>query len=96
MTTRSYMGPIQPIQTVWFAGLSTRGSLAFQVFPAWAAEVGVRARLHGIDLPPGAPAERYRAFVRDLRSRQHVVGAVVTAHKVALFESARDELDHVD
>jgi hypothetical protein len=41
--------------------------------------------LVGIDLPPHAPPEQYRAVVQFLREDELSLGGLVTTHKIDLF-----------
>jgi shikimate 5-dehydrogenase len=75
---------------LWFVGVSTSGSRAIGLFPRWCAALGIEAELVPVDLPLGAPAEAYRRLVANLGADQEAVGAVVTTHKVALFEAAAE------
>ncbi|MGI3780510.1 MAG: hypothetical protein ACRYG2_06995, partial [Janthinobacterium lividum] len=54
--------PPAPAQepTMYFVGVSTGASSIRTTFPRWAAELGLDARLEGIDLPIHAPAGTYR------------------------------------
>jgi shikimate dehydrogenase len=75
---------------VWFVGVSTSGSSAIALFPGWCAALGIDAELVPVDLPIGAPAKAYRQLVADLGADEEAAGAVVTTHKVALFETSAD------
>lgn len=80
-----------------FIGVSTAGSSIQRVFPAWAAALGLGdAALAGVDLPPGAPAAAHRAVVAALRDDPRIGGALVTTHKIDLFNACRDLFDEVD
>jgi shikimate 5-dehydrogenase len=52
--------------------------------------------MHGLDLPPGAPAEDYRRAVERMRDDPDVLGALVTTHKLDLLRAARDLFDELD
>jgi len=85
------------VPTMYFIGVTTGSSSIRTVFPRWAAELGLGdVRLVGIDLPIHAPRERYRRVVdfiaRDTLSR----GALVTTHKIDLYDACRDMFDEVD
>ena len=53
-------------------------------------------RLVGHDLPIHAPREQYRDLVRRIKSDEHARGALITTHKIDLFEACRDMFDAVD
>jgi len=68
-----------------------------RLFPAWATELGLRdVRLVGCDLPIHAERERYREIVEQIRIGKRERGALVTTHKISLFEACRDLFDGVD
>ncbi|TMB79792.1 MAG: shikimate dehydrogenase [Chloroflexi bacterium] len=80
-----------------FIGVSTQQSAAMRLFPAWATELGLRdVRLVGCDLPIHAERERYREIVEQIRIGKRERGALVTTHKISLFEACRDLFDGVD
>lgn len=80
-----------------FVGVSTTGSSIFQVFPAWAEELGLLTRtLRGYDLPLDASPGRYREAVTTIRDDPRCRGALVTTHKMAIFRHARAEFDELD
>lgn len=77
-------------ETVWFVGATTASSIVHQTFPLWARVLDVDARVEGRDLPIGSAAGAYRALLDDMVAMPGVVGAVITVHKVALFEAAAE------
>jgi shikimate dehydrogenase len=79
-----------------FVGVSTASSSIMQVFPLWSDILGLDAELVGLDLPIGAPREAYRAAVAEIQQDPACAGALVTTHKIALFDAARDMFDHLD
>ena len=67
------------------------------MFHAWAKELDLGdVRLVGCDLPIHAAPERYREVVARIKSDEHTVGALVTTHKIDLFDACRDLFDGVD
>jgi shikimate dehydrogenase len=82
-------------RTMHFIGVTTGQSSIMQVFPAWAAELGLDAVLHGIDFPPNDTAEHYRAAVRFIKHDELSLGALVTTHKINLYKACRDLFDGV-
>jgi shikimate 5-dehydrogenase len=77
--------------TMVFIGVSTGGSFINRLFPVWAELLGLSgARLAGIDLPPGVAAGPLRAAVAAIAGDPAVAGALVTTHKIAVAEHARD------
>lgn len=84
-------------QTFTFIGVSTGASAATRLFPAWARELGLGdVRLVGCDLPLHAPREQYREVVMRIKGDESARGALVTTHKIDLFDACRDLFDSVD
>jgi shikimate 5-dehydrogenase len=79
-----------------FVGVSTASSSIMSVFPLWSDQLGLDAELVGLDLPLGAPAEAYRRAVAEIQGDPACVGALVTTHKIAVFDAARDMFDELD
>ena len=53
-------------------------------------------RLVGCDLPLHTEPSRYREVVERIKRDERSVGALITAHKIDVFESCRDLIDEVD
>jgi shikimate 5-dehydrogenase len=79
-----------------FVGVSTASSSIMKVFPLWSDILGLDAELTGLDIPLDAPAEAYRRAVAEIRDDPACVGALVTTHKIAVFDAARDMFDELD
>jgi shikimate dehydrogenase len=79
-----------------FVGVSTASSSIMKVFPLWSDILGLDAELAGLDIPLDAPAESYRRAVAEIRDDPSCVGALVTTHKIAVFDAARDMFDELD
>lgn len=79
-----------------FVGVDTRGSSIRRIFPRWAAILGLHAELVGRDVPLEAPPDVFRAVVEEIRSDPQIRGALVTSHKVSIYQHARDRIDEVD
>lgn len=83
--------------TFYFIGVTTGSSSIRTVFPRWAVELGLGdVELVGIDITPHAPAEQYREVVDFLAADPLSLGALVTTHKIDLYEAARDHFAEVD
>jgi len=83
--------------TFYFIGVSTAASSIRQVFPRWAAELGLGdVDFVGIDMPLHAPAEDYRRVVQFFRDDELSIGALVTTHKLDLYQAAADLFDYSD
>lgn len=80
-----------------FVGVSTGQSSIMRVFPVWARILGLpTARLVGHDVPLGAQDEQYRDLVKRLRDDDTCAGALITTHKVRVYEAAADLFDELD
>ncbi len=83
--------------TMYFIGVTTGQSSIMKVFPYWMGILGrPEVRLEGVDLPLHGDAEDYRRAVAQIKHDPLSLGALVTAHKINLFEAARDMFDFVD
>jgi shikimate 5-dehydrogenase len=89
--------PPESLDTFTFVGVTTKQSAATRLFPAWAHVLGLSdVRLVGCDLPVHADSRRYRDVVERIKSDVHARGALVTTHKIDLFEACRDLFDGID
>ncbi len=80
-----------------FVGVTTGSSSINQVFPHWAEILGLPTeRLVGHDLPLDADDGQYRDLVRQIRDDPAHRGALVTTHKLRLYQAAHDLFDEVD
>ncbi|MET1017290.1 MAG: shikimate dehydrogenase [Leifsonia flava] len=80
-----------------FVGVSTSGSSIMTIFPRWAEILDLPTRtLIGHDLPLDATPADYRALVEAIRDDPEHLGALVTTHKMGLFEAASDLFDELD
>jgi shikimate 5-dehydrogenase len=53
-------------------------------------------RLVGVDLPLHAKPARYREVVQRIKAGENELGALITTHKIDVFEACRDLFDAVD
>ncbi|WP_445155554.1 shikimate dehydrogenase family protein [Arthrobacter sp. Hor0625] len=84
----SYMG---------FVGVTTSGSSIMKIFPEWARILHLPTdRLTGHDLPLGAGRDQYRELVTRIRDDASHRGALVTTHKMDLYQAAHDLFDEID
>jgi shikimate 5-dehydrogenase len=67
-----------------------------RVFPKWAEALGIKAVIKGINLPPHAPGEDYRRVIDFIKNDPLSLGALVTTHKLDLFNACRDMFDYID
>ena len=85
------------VPTFYFIGVTTGRSSIRVVFPRWAAELGLGdVQLAGIDLPLHAPRDAYRRVVDFVAHDPLSLGALVTTHKIDLYEACRDMFDRID
>ena len=83
--------------TLYFIGVTTGSSSIQTVFPLWAQQLGLEgAVLQGIDLQLHAPAEQYRTVVEFIKADPLSLGALVTTHKIDLYNAASDLFDYID
>lgn len=80
-----------------FVGVTTGASSIMRVFPAWADVLGLPTRrLVGHDIPLGAPPEVFRDVVTGISDDPKHHGALVTTHKMSVFEHSGDLFDELD
>ncbi|MEP1931493.1 MAG: shikimate dehydrogenase [Roseibium sp.] len=83
--------------TFYFIGVTTGKSSIMKVFPKWADYLGLGdVDIKGIDLIPHDTVESYRAVVHFLKTDPLSLGALVTTHKLDLFEACKDLFDEID
>ena len=83
-------------QTMYFIGVTTGQSSINDVFPRWAEVMGLDAQLVGIDHEIHDDPQAYRETVKFLRREEKARGALVTTHKIDLFDAAKDLFDLFD
>lgn len=82
--------------TMYFIGVTTAASSIHAIFPKWTAEMGIQnASLVGIDCIPNDRPERYRDIVAFIKREPFALGALVTTHKLTLFDAASDLFDEI-
>jgi shikimate 5-dehydrogenase len=83
--------------TMYFIGVTTGQSSMTRLFPLWVRALGLdAAQLIGLNLPLHAASEQYRKIVAHLKADPLSLGALITTHKVDLFNAAGDMLDSLD
>lgn len=83
--------------TFYFIGVTTAKSSIMRVFPEWARHLGLGdVEMKGIDFVPHDRPERYREAVAFLKSDPLSLGALVTTHKLDLYEACSDMFDEID
>lgn len=83
--------------TMYFVGVTTEKSSIMKLFPLWAKELGLDgAVLKGIDIAIHAPEEDYRQVVSFIKNDPLSLGALVTTHKIDLYNACKDLFDFLD
>lgn len=85
------------VPTMDFIGVTTTRSSIMRVFPLWMRELGrPEVALEGVDLKIHDEPRAYRAAVAQIKHDPLSLGALVTTHKIDLYEAARDLFDFLD
>ena len=83
--------------TMYFIGVTTSASSIMKIFPKWAEALGLGdVAIVGVDLPLHAPREDYRAVADFIKNDPLSLGALVTTHKIDLFNACRDMFGYID
>ncbi|MCB6286399.1 shikimate dehydrogenase family protein [[Clostridium] scindens] len=83
--------------TLYFIGVTTGQSSIMKVFPKWADALRLKdAVIKGIDFAPHSSAEEYREAVTFIKNDPLSLGALVTTHKIDLFNTCKDLFEYVD
>ena len=82
--------------TMYFIGVTTGSSSIMKVFPDWAEALGINAVMKGIDIAIHEKPEVYREVVDFIKNDPLSMGALVTTHKLDLYEAAKDMFDYLD
>lgn len=83
--------------TMYFIGVTTTQSSIMKLFPLWARELGLNdAVIKGIDIAIHAESEQYRECVEFIKQDPQSLGALVTTHKIDLYNATKDMFDYMD
>lgn len=83
--------------TFYFIGVTTTKSSIMQIFPRWTKELGrPEVVIKGVDLKLHDSVEAYCQAVAQIKYDPHSLGALVTAHKISLYDAAHDLFDYLD
>ena len=83
--------------TMYFVGVTTTKSSIMKVFPEWAKALGLKdAVMKGIDIPIHDKPEVYRQVVTFIKEDPQSLGALVTTHKIDLYNAAKDLFEYLD
>lgn len=84
------------VPTMYFIGVTTGKSSIMTLFPHWAKILGIDAVIKGIDLPIHADPAEYRAVVDFIKNDELSLGALVTTHKIDLYNACKDMFEYLD
>jgi len=83
--------------TFYFIGVTTTKSSIMNLFPLWMKEIGhPDTVIEGIDLKIHDEIEPYRDAVAQIKYDEKSVGALITTHKIDLYNAAKDLFDYFD
>jgi shikimate 5-dehydrogenase len=83
--------------TLYFIGVTTGQSSIMQVFPRWAAHLGLGdVAIRGVDCRLHDEPQIYRGVVRHIKQDALSFGALVTTHKIDLLQACQDLFDELD
>lgn len=83
--------------TMYFIGVTTTKSSIMKLFPLWAKELGIDdAVLKGIDIKIHEADQVYRDVVHFIKNDPLSKGALVTTHKIDLYNAAKADFDYLD
>lgn len=83
--------------TLYFVGVTTAKSSIMQIFPEWAKALGLENTvIKGIDIGIHEKPEVYREVVSFMKNDPLSLGALVTTHKIDLYNAAMDMFDYLD
>lgn len=89
--------PDVPAEDVmYFIGVTTSESSINDVFPRWMEVMDRDEKLIGIDLEIHADPEDYRKTMKFIKENRHARGALVTTHKIDIYNAAKDLVDYFD
>jgi shikimate 5-dehydrogenase len=94
LNKEDFVTKIKP--TFYFVGVTTASSSIMRVFPLWMRELSrSEVVIEGVDLALHDMPERYRQVVAQIKYDPLSIGALVTTHKIDLFDAAEDMFDVV-
>ncbi|WP_163536323.1 shikimate dehydrogenase [Gracilibacillus sp. YIM 98692] len=83
--------------TMYFIGVTTKQSSIMKLFPLWAKELGLKdAVLEGIDIDIHADEKDYQDCVDFIKNDPLSKGALVTTHKIDLYNATKSMFDFMD
>ncbi len=95
MSSSNFLPAKKP--TFYYIGVSTTKSSIMRVFPKWAEYLGIgNTQFVGNDCKIHDKPEVYRTIVNYIKKDNNSLGALVTSHKIDLYDAAKDLFDNVD
>jgi len=83
--------------TIYFIGVTTTQSSIMRIFPEWANALGLENTvIKGIDIAIHERPEVYRQVVEFIKNDPLSMGALVTTHKLDLYNAAKDMFEYLD
>ena len=83
--------------TIYFIGVTTQQSSIMSVFPKWAEYLKLGdLDIKGIDFVPHSAPEQYCEVVKFIKDDPLSYGALVTTHKLDLFDACKHQFDFID
>jgi shikimate 5-dehydrogenase len=83
--------------TFYYIGVTTTKSSIMRVFPKWADYLGIGGTpIVGINCKIHDDPKIYRKIVEFIKNDKNSLGALVTSHKIDLYDAASDLFDHID
>jgi shikimate dehydrogenase len=96
-TQQTYPVVKKTVPTFYFIGVTTKKSSIMKVFPLWMKELGrPEIVMEGVDCKIHDDAEAYRRAVAQIKYDPNSLGALVTTHKIDLYEAAKDMFEYLD
>ncbi|HHT24291.1 MAG TPA: shikimate dehydrogenase [Clostridiaceae bacterium] len=82
---------------MYFIGVTTGQSSIMKIFPSWAKALGLdNTVIVGIDIGIHEDPEVYRKVVSFIKNDELSMGALVTTHKLDLYEATKDLFEYLD
>ena len=80
----------------YYIGVSTTESSIMRIFPKWAEHLGIGGtKIIGINCKIHDEPKVYRKVVEFIKNDKNSLGALVTSHKIDLYEAAKDLFDEI-
>lgn len=83
-------------KTLYFIGVTTGQSSIMKIFPEWAKCLNLDSDIVGIDINIHEAPEVYRNVVNFIKHDPCSLGALVTTHKLDLFDACSDLFEYLD